>query len=289
MRGQKTRTQEEQDSATNIMAATIFGFTGDEIKTQPGLTITRGESGGWTATDELVIKATDLASVLPDFARGNLLVNVDPNVPAPFDDFLAIDTVSIVRTEGDLVTLNVTATGGTAQFENDELEPDALPTYTLTGQLQDVPFSMHPKWKDLGATDKKLLGLTLINIIQFDPATNKLIIISQDNTSFIENPEQFAAADAISFATLIAQGQTTYQKSAYTWTESTEGADQLTPAQINKLGGIATPRGTPPEPAGTRDWMLTSVSQSNSGELYRTNLEWTLSEEGGFNDFLYGP
>jgi hypothetical protein len=271
------------------MAATIFGFTGDEIKTQPGLTITRGESGGWTATDELVIKATDLASVLPDFARGNLLVNVDPNVPAPFDDFLAIDTVSIVRTEGDLVTLNVTATGGTAQFENDELEPDALPTYTLTGQLQDVPFSMHPKWKDLGATDKKLLGLTLINIIQFDPATNKLIIISQDNTSFIENPEQFAAADAISFATLIAQGQTTYQKSAYTWTESTEGADQLTPAQINKLGGIATPRGTPPEPAGTRDWMLTSVSQSNSGELYRTNLEWTLSEEGGFNDFLYGP
>jgi len=103
------------------------------------------------------------------------------------------------------------------------------------------------------------------------------------------NRNQLSGLDAKEFAKLIQQGQTTYQKSAYTWTESTEGADQLTAAQINKLGKIATPRGTPPEPAGTRNWMLTSVSQSNSGELYRTNLEWTLSEEGGFNDFLYEP
>jgi hypothetical protein len=267
------------------MAATIFGFAGDEIKTQPGLTITRGESGGWTATDELVIKAADLASVLPDFARGNLLVNVDPNVPAPFDDFLAIDTVSIVRTEGDLVTLNVTATGGTAQFEDDELEPDALPTYTLTGQLQDVPFSMHPKWKDITAADKTLLGKLINGELWYDIPNDVLFRTGVDAANF----NQLDGADAKEFASRIQQGQTTYQKSSYTWNESTEGADQLTPAQINKLGNIATPRGTPPEPAGTRNWMLTNVSQSNSGDLYRTNLEWTLSEEGGFDDFLYEP
>jgi hypothetical protein len=269
------------------MAATIFGFGTGEIKPQPGLSISRSESGGWTATHEVVIKSADLADALPSFASGTLLSDIDPDVPAPFDEFLKIDTVTIARTDGDLVTLSVNATGGTAQYENDELQPDAIPTYTLTGQLQDVHFSMHPKWKALGATDKKLLGLILIDICQFDPATNKIIIISQDNTSFIENPEQFTSEDAISFATLIAQGQTTYQKSSYTWNEATEGEDQLTPAQINKLGHISTPRGDPPEPAGTRNWMLTSVSQSQSGELYRTTLEWMLSEEGGFNDFLY--
>ena len=274
-----------QDSATNDMAATIFGFAGDEIKTQPGLTITRGESGGWTATDELVIRAADLASVLPDFARGSLLATVDPNVPAPFDDFLAIDTVSIVRTEGDLVTLNVTAAGGTAQFEDDILEPNALPTYTLTGQLQDVPFSMHPKWKDITAADKTLLGKLINGELWYDIPNDVLFRTGVDAANF----NQLDGDDAKEFASRIQQGQTTYQKSSYTWNESTEGADQLTPAQINKLGLVATPRGTPPEPAGTRNWMLTNVSQSNSGDLYRTNLEWTLSEEGGFDDFLYEP
>ena len=47
----------------------------------------------------------------------------------------------------------------------------------------------------------------------------------------------------------------------------------LTEAKTQALmGKIATPRGAPPEPTGTRDWMLTNVSQSQSGELYRTNL-----------------
>lgn len=272
------------------MAATIFGFSTDEMKPQPGLSISRSDSGGWTATHEIVIKASDFADVKDNFARGELLVDLDPSVPAPFDDFLRIDTVQFVRSEGDFYVFNVTATGGSAQYENGEdpgLSAAALPTYTLTGQLQDVSFSMHPKWRALGDTDKKLLGLMLGGFYAFNIATSKVILINEDNSNFEDADEQFTSADAIAFATRIQQGQTTYQKSSYTWTESTEGADQLTAPQINKLGKIATPRGTPPEAAGTRDWMLTSVSQSQSGELYRTNLEWTLSEDDGWDTFLY--
>jgi hypothetical protein len=96
-----------------------------------------------------------------------------------------------------------------------------------------------------------------------------------------------ASADANAFAVRIQQGQSTYEKATFTWAETTEGLDQLTPAQINKLGQISIPRGTPPEPAGVRDWMLTSATQSQAGELYRTALEWSLSDEGGHDDFLY--
>jgi hypothetical protein len=266
------------------MAATIFGFSPNEMKAQPGLSITRSESGGWTATHEIVVKASDFADVVPNFVRGTLLSVVDPNVPAPFDSFLTIDTVTFVRTDGDLYTFNVTATGGTAQFEGDELTPGVEPTYALTGQLQDLPFSMHPKWKLLGDGDKYLLGRLLNNDLTYDIASETLYYNEDYPREFYE---QLSDPDAIEFATRIQQGQTTYQKSVYTWNESTEGNDQLTPQQINKLGKIATPRGAPPEPTGTRDWMLTSVSQSQSGELYRTTLEWTLSEEGGWDDFLY--
>jgi hypothetical protein len=240
----------------------------------------------------MVIKAIDLTNVLPQFTRGTLLSTIDINVPSPFDTILKIDTVTIVRAEGDLVTLNVNCTGGLAQFEGgeDELNPEALPTYTLTGQLQDVPFSMHIKWKELTNKNKYLLGELLDEVYRYDIPSEELGTYDDETKEFIANRTayQFNEADAKEFAKRIQQGQTTYQKSSYTWTESTEGTNQLTPPQINKLGKVSEPRGNPPKPAGDRNWMLTNVSQSQSGELYRTNLEWTLSEAGMHDEFLYG-
>jgi len=265
------------------MAATIFGFSANEMKPQPGLQISRSESGGFSATHEIIIKAEDFANLAPNFVRGTPLVDIDPTIPPPFDEFLTIDTISFTRTDGDLYVFNITATGAPAQFEADELTPGVEPTYTLTGQLQDVPFSMHPKWAPITDADKTLLGNLINGDLWYDIANDVLYKTGVDESSV----EQLAGADAKSFASLIQQGQSTYQKSGYTWNEATEGADQLTPQQINTLGKISTPRGNPPEATAGRDWMLTSVSQSQSGELYRTTLEWTLSEEGGWDDFLY--
>ncbi len=127
----------------------------------------------------------------------------------------------------------------------------------------------------------------LIDGLIYYDITDDTLYLAEVVNSKVPAQDQLTAADAKAFAARIQQGQTTYQKSVYTWQESTEGEDQLIAAQLNKLGLIATPRGTPPTPTGTRDWMLTGVSQSQTGELYRTNLEWTLSEEGGHDDFLY--
>ena len=85
----------------------------------------------------------------------------------------------------------------------------------------------------------------------------------------------------------MSQPQTAIAGDSITWTESTQGASGLTSAQLNLLGNIATPRGNPPEPSGTRDWMLTSAFQEERGELFVTDLEWTLSEKGGHDSFLY--
>jgi len=272
------------------MAATILGFGIEEMKAQPGLSISRTDNGGWSANHEIVIKVSDFSALAPNFAKGELLAGVDPSVPEPFDSFLRIDQVTFVRTEGDLITFNVVATGaGFAQFqpgEEDGLTSLALPTYNLDGQLVDAPLWQHRKWTPLSDADKKLLGLLLADFYSYNATTAKLFRVTDDN-NFVDAPEQLTADDAKSFAALIQQGVTTYDKSVYTWTETTEGADQLTPPQINNLGLISTPRGTPPEAGGTRNWKLTSASQSQSGQLYRTNLVWTLSDAGGHNAFLY--
>lgn len=71
------------------------------------------------------------------------------------------------------------------------------------------------------------------------------------------------------------------------WTESRQGNSGLTFDQIQKLGKIDKPSGSPPEPSGVRDWMLTSAFNEETGGLHRTELEWTMSEAGGFNPTLY--
>jgi len=270
------------------MAATILGFDFNEMKAQPGLSIMRSENGAWTATHEIVIKASDFADLSTNFARGNLLTLLDPNVPAPFDEILTIDTVTFVRSEGDLITFNVNATGGTAQFENDELATGVEPTYQLTGQISNAELSQHRKWIALVAGDKKLLGMLLNGLLTYD-ATDDILYLNNEANAKVAYIDQLTDADAKAFALRIQQGKTTYEKATYTWTETSEGTDQLTLQQLNKLGQIATVRGDPPDPGGTRDWMLTSASQSQTGKLYRTALEWALSDDGGHDEFLYGP
>ena len=269
------------------MASTIFGFDSNEIKAQPGLSIRRTENGGYEASHEFVIKASDFVATSASFAKGQLLSGIDAGVPEPFNSFLKIDQVTFVRSEGDLYTFQVTATGsGNGQFETTELAGAALPTYELRGQLTDAPFSDHRKWKPLSDADKTALGL-LISGQHTYSITDGIIYLVTESGAQVAAINQLSATDAKEFAKRIQEGRTTYSKPVYTWTETTEGTNQLTPDQINKLGLIATPRGNPPKPAGTRDWMLTSPYQSQSGELFRTQLEWTLSDDGGHDEFLY--
>lgn len=265
------------------MAATIFGI--GEISPQPGFNARQSEQGGWVASHEFAIRAADFDDAQSSFVKGTLLSDLDPSIPDPFDTFLRISDVELSRVEGDLIFFRVTATGsGVNQYDEDTLGTGALPTYTLTGQLSDVPFSKHRKWQAMTPLEKTLLGRLIDGSLWYDIENNILYRTDEDKP----NKDQLTAAtDAVEFAIRIQQGQTTYQKSVYTWQESTEGEDELIPQQLNKLGLIATPRGTPPTPTGTRNWMLTSVSQSQTGELYRTNIEWTLSDEGGHDDFLY--
>jgi hypothetical protein len=275
------------------MAATILGLDSTSVRPQPAFRCQQSENGGWTASHTIIVTRAgfDTAGIQALFAKGSLLTGVDAGIPT-FFAFLKITDVSVSAEEGELITLEVSAAGSSAsQYELGDgtgLDIDSLPTYELRGQLSDASFSHHRKWLSLSDEDKTYLGALLDGKYYYDITTGLLMGIYED--AFLADYvsiNQLTAADAKSFAALIQQGQTTYERSQYTWTETTEGLGQLTAAQLNKLGLIATPRGTPPEAGGTRNWKLTSATQSQQGELYKTTLEWQLSDEGGFNSFLY--
>ena len=274
------------------MAATILGLDSTSVRPQPAFRCQQSENGGWTASHTIIVTRAgfDTAGIQSLFAKGALLTGVDSGIPT-FFNFLKITDVSVSAEEGDLITLEVNAAGSSAsQYELGDgtgLDIYSLPTYELRGQLSDAPLSIHHKWVALSDADKTYLGALLDGTYYYDIATGLIMGRYADGGVDYQSINQLTADDAKSFAALIQQGQTTYERSQYTWTETTEGLGQLTAAQLNKLGLIATPRGTPPEAGGTRNWKLTSTTQSQQGELFRTNLEWQLSDNGGHNAFLY--
>ena len=276
--------------------STIYGFPASEIKPQPGFNATRDEKGAWTGTHSFAIRTTAWSNgaVRAQFAKGTSITLVDPGLAA-YWEFLKIVEQTVTSEEGGFTMVQTKLSGGEGQFDEDELSDEAQPKYRLEGQLQDAPFSLHPAWAALSDLEKNALGLLIRGQADFDKPTGKV-------GSFLETANDFVALkdstlaeliitsdDGLAFAERIARGDTTYLRPTFIWTESTQGADELTNAQINLLGNISVPRGSPPEPAGTRDWMLTSAFQEQNGELYTTDLQWTLSEKGGHDEFLYAP
>jgi hypothetical protein len=271
--------------------STIRGIRSSDVLPQPGFTATRQENGGYIGRHSFAVLRTAWggSGVTGRFTKGTPITSLDPGLSFSWS-FLKVVEAEIVSEEGDITIVSVTLSGaqGASYGEGGEA-PD--PTYRLSGQLQDAPLSIHPKWAALSDIFKWALG----KMINGEASASKEFTQAgnYDEEGFFTPLEDESDAqitftgDAIEFCKRIAQGETTYSRPVITWTESAQGTDGLTNSQLNKLGNISTPRGSPPEAAGTRDWMLTSAFQEQNGEMFTTDLEWTLSEKGGHDTFLY--
>ena len=273
--------------------STIRGIRSSDVLPQPGFTATRQENGGYIGRHSFAVLRTAWGNsgVTGQFSKGTSITSLDPGLSFSWS-FLKIVEAEITSEEGDIIIVSVSLSGaqGASYGESGEA-PD--PTYRLSGQLQDAPLSIHPKWEALSDIEKAGLGLLIRGQAEYDLPTFKVGSFSIEDDTFNAIKDStgeeivMSADDAKAFALRIARGETTYSRPVITWTESAQGTDGLTNAQLNKLGNISTPRGSPPEAAGTRDWMLTSAFQEQNGEMFTTDLEWTLSEKGGHDDFLY--
>jgi hypothetical protein len=274
------------------MSATLKGFSFSDVKPQPGFTATRQENGGYIGRHSFAISRSAWESgAANQFSKGQPITSFDDSLPFSWN-FLKIVETEIVSEEGDIVMISVTLSGAQGASYNEEDEAPA-PTYRLNGQLQDAPLSMHPKWAALEDIEKAGLALLIRGQAEYDLPTFKVGSYSVEDSTFNAIKDSSGteilmdSEDAKEFALRIARGETTYSRPVITWTESAQGTDGLTNAQLNKLGNVSTPRGDPPEASGTRDWMLTSAFQEQRGDLFTTDLEWTLSEKGGHDAFLY--
>lgn len=274
------------------MPATLRGIYNYNIYPQPDFVADQDQNGAWTAKQSYIVSKTTWQSVewRNKFSIGTAITVINPTL-ADFYSFLRIASSSFTEDGGDIVTIEVSFAGTSwSQFDDDALSQDSPPTYRLEGRIAEQPLSNHPKWKNLSEAEKNGLQLLITDqlVWMYDEVFSmEWGLFFPKGDEFIAAPYSLTTEASQTFAFLIAGGIKTYVAPTITWTETTSGNSPMTSQQLNKLGKISTPRGNPPDAAGTRNWMLTSASQEQRGTLYQTQLEWTMSEKDGWNNFLY--
>ena len=283
---------------------TVFNLESGDIIPQMGFAPTQNQNGGWSATRSyyMLAETWESQSTLDDFRRGRSITDVDDTVSNIYE-FLKIESKQVNYEDSGTVLLTVNYTGSPdtqygGSADGPELSDEALPVYRLEGRLRDVPILEHPKFKKLKEDNEdEFNALSRIYSGDARPYTTTagpqaveqnfdgqwVIVTKDDDTELV-----FTTEDGIEFYKLLQNGQTTYQATAYVWTETTEGREKLDKTEVEDLGYIYDdPRGFPFTLPDDRNWLLTSASQEQQGELYRTTIEWMASEPEGWNEFLY--
>ena len=275
---------------------TTYGISSIGIYRQPGLSIGINEKGQIEGSGEYIISKDQLNSITAKIYPGAYATTIDDNIPTWASE-LRVLSHDISVDEGGIATIKVAFVAPSGN-QYDSTFPDVTqnqPTYRLEGRLSEKSLTEHPKFlalaKDQQTALKELISGNIIwSQDPFVPTEYNLFYPRKEDGS--QNVFYITlAGDSIDFADFIAGGRTTYVAPTITWTETAEGSSPMTSAQLNKLGKISMPRGDPPEPSGTRDWMLTGAGQeqrgTTSGAIYQTTVEWTLSEKEGWDAFLY--
>lgn len=279
------------------MPATLRGIYNYNIYPQPDFVAEQDQNGAWTARQSFIVSKPTWQSTewRNKFALGTQITVINPTL-SDFYSFLKIASSSFTEDGGDIVTIQVDFAGSaTSQygFDENELTPEAEPTYRLDGRLTEKPLSEHPKWQGLSQVERNTLQLLLNDqaVWLWDQIANEYgVWWPRNETQQAKLPasEQLTSVDAISFADLISDGIKTYVFPTITWTETTSGDSPLPDNQLQDLGKIVSqPRGNAPVALGFRNWMMTSATQEQRGKLYQTTVEWTMSEKYGWSEFLY--
>lgn len=269
---------------------TSFGLTSSSFVPQTDFLAQQTEEGRWTASQSFLV----LQSILDRYTGVQLLMpgtpatSLDEGLPN-FYQFLKFQNFEIRHQEAGWATITCYYVGFYATTSEETGGTDPV-TYQLSGVTEEVSIMEHPKVVALSAIERALLSTILNGEADWDISTSK--IGNYDELGAFTNwtSQSLTSANGVIAAALIAKGWTTYKRPTYTWTKSEESVTPIEAADLNNLGKVDTPEGSPPEASGSRDWMLWSVDQlqrGTSNPTYSKTMVWVLSERGGHDTFLY--
>lgn len=258
---------------------------------QPGFSVVYTENGGIEASQDILVRNSDLrpGSVLAVFERGTRWETIFPEVPTIYRNLTLKTHDPADRGDGYSI-VKCTFTGYQFAGNGSSGDEQTQATSTLAGQLNAEALSSHPKWEPLSQTAKTVLGYLLTGQYVWDANDSKVKIVQEDGSLTPNDTlSAYITGDAIQFANIIAEGDSTWDKGGWTYQYHTESAEGFTAAQLNSIGKIvANPPGDPKKPGADWTWQLASPNQTQSGpDRFMKTLDFRLILDNEKNRFLY--
>jgi len=283
------------------MSAIIFGIKPNGIIPQPDFKSAKSANGGWTASQSYMTKrgALDNPAIRALFPSGARATDLDPNLENFFSFLRLVEISDISNLPGGFVSIAVSfagmqpSSGGGGDGGVNE-NGEVAPTYSLRGVARNTSITNHWKFRQLDANEQNALGKLLSGEYAWGPdpfsevGGNATYIPGNLNVYLPTDP--IISDDAKQFADFIASGITSYESASFEWSKQWQSTVAIPSEKLAKLGKIETPEGTPPTFEGDREWLLTSADQVQTGDgnfLFTNQLNYTLSEIGGWDDFIY--
>jgi len=224
---------------------------------QPGYSVQVDKEGKWTATQVFLCHRTSAIALMPR-----------PGTIHPEIGFITVSQATANFTEGDLAEITCQYAGA-EEKENEK----ANAVYTMGLSLSEEPLLSHLRYKNLPQKEREAIQLIQSGKDKDDQG-NKL----RDKVTSDRGKEALAKID---------RGQTSYYSPRVTWRESWVRTKPAEAAELNKIGNIDIPNGPAPELAGTRNWLLNGVTQTQDGKAFRLEAEWLASDREGWDPDIY--
>ena len=268
--------------------ATRYGISATGFIPQPDFEANQSENGGWTASQSFVYRTEDLDNyaLQANFSQGVSATDLDDSLPS-YWSFLYLKSVSVGESEGGYSRIRVNYSGfvNADGYGGSGSAIYGVTTYGLSGSVSQRSIIDHPSVVALDDTERKKLGMLLDGGIYYDVTSEKY---RQETTLKPFGDEiTFTAGDSATFAAKIVMGRTTFDSPTILWNEYREQAVALTASELNDIGKVSTPAGSPPAVTGSRDWKLNSATQDWDGVKYRISRQWELSLAGGWDSETY--
>ena len=260
------------------------------------MTITYTENGGIEGTQTFLARKGDIGSGsnLNGFRRGTTWETLYPEIPSLYR-FLTIKTFDPQDHQPGIVAIRATFTGTQFTGNGSSGEEDSVPTTSLRPNEEQKSITHHKKWTALTDASKKRLSLIMSGKSSafFNVSEGNYGYMDDTNEVYTELTGAFWAVptgDELEFATMIAEGETTYKAPSWSYVYRTEGKTGFTSAQLNEAFKIVgSPPGSPVKPGTGWTWMLVSPEQTQSGpDRFAKELTFQLIEDNDRNQFLYG-
>lgn len=266
--------------------ANVFGILPGQLIPGPDFEAGPDGSGKYTGSQTFTCRKFDFSTVAiqSKIARGTPAPIPYPGLGAEWN-FLYVATARHEHQPGGITKIFVQYEGAATSGPEIQ-EDDRSIAYSLSGTLTERPLLSHPKWAtDLSSGELPALSALVNGTGRRSSWTSSTSIPVIDNYSGEPIGTITSAAGLELYDRLIVKNDTTYLVPSAEWTETKTNLGLISQEDVNGLGFVAVPPGSPPTFDDNRNWLFSGLSQEQTftkeEEVKTWSKTYSLSPPGG--------